>query len=81
MDLSEVSTRKLLAEINRRRYADLPIRINRLRLKMGMTLEEFGQQFNPPANKSNVKQWEKADNKPSPKRLAQLNELFERWSV
>lgn len=46
-----------------------------IRLQLGMTLEVFGSQFSPEANKSNVSRWEKDRAVPSPDRLKRISEL------
>ena len=50
-------------------------RIKMIRKKHGLTMEEFGKQFNPTADKSNVSRWEKNKAAPSNDRLKQIAEL------
>lgn len=45
-------------------------RINKIRLEMGMTLEEFGKLFS--ATKSNVSKWCRGDTLPNPERMKQI---------
>ncbi|KRM06980.1 hypothetical protein FC89_GL000289 [Liquorilactobacillus ghanensis DSM 18630] len=49
--------------------------IKRIRLSLGMTMEDFGKMFTPPAAKSIVSRWEKDESLPSPKRLRKIVEL------
>ena len=45
------------------------------RLKLGLTLEEFGKLFNPPASQSLVSRWERGVNLPNAKRMKRIKEL------
>ena len=46
-----------------------------IRLKLGETLEQFGERFNPPANRSLVSGWENNRYLPSPERLKVIAEI------
>lgn len=50
-------------------------RIKEIRLLKGMTLEQFGRNFNPIANKGLVSGWELGKFLPHPKRLKVIAEL------
>lgn len=54
---------------------NLGLKIKTIRNKLGLTLEEFGLLFDPPADKSNVSRWEKNKATPSSKRLKKIAEL------
>ncbi|WP_052951361.1 helix-turn-helix domain-containing protein [Levilactobacillus brevis] len=49
--------------------------IKSTRISMKMTQEEFGKQFTPPAAKSIVSRWEKAQSVPSTDRLLKISQL------
>lgn len=49
--------------------------IRNIRIRMGLTQEEFGSLFSPIADKSIVSRWEKDKSLPNPKRLKFLIEL------
>lgn len=50
-------------------------KIRQIRLRNGLTMEEFGEQFNPVASKGIVSNWENGYNNPHPKRLKRIAEL------
>jgi transcriptional regulator with XRE-family HTH domain len=50
-------------------------KIKNIRLSLGMTAEEFGKMFTPPAAKSIVSRWEKGKSLPNPKRTKKIAEL------
>lgn len=52
-------------------------RIKGLRTSKGMTLEQFGELFNPPASKSIVSRWEAGKSIPSNERLKVISDKFE----
>lgn len=52
-------------------------RIQDIRLSLGLTMEEFGRLFKPPASKGGVNNWEKSANRPNRKRLNQIAILGE----
>lgn len=76
VDLSKVSTNDLLKELRIRKNSELAVKIHNLRTYKGLTLTEFGELFDPPANKSNVHQWERGANIPNPQRLKRINEMW-----
>ncbi|MFZ8764817.1 helix-turn-helix domain-containing protein [Enterococcus diestrammenae] len=51
-------------------------RIRSIRTKKGLTLEEFGLIFDPPASKSIVSRWESGKSVPSPERIKTITEHF-----
>lgn len=51
-------------------------RIRSLRNKNGLTLEEFGQIFDPPASKSIVSRWESGKSIPSSNRIKEISDHF-----
>lgn len=51
-------------------------RIRSLRTSRGMTLEQFGELFDPPASKSIVSRWEAGKSIPSNERLKNLSDKF-----
>ncbi|EOH89445.1 hypothetical protein UAS_00559 [Enterococcus asini ATCC 700915] len=51
-------------------------RIRSLRTKNGLTLEEFGLIFDPPASKSIVSRWESGKSLPSPERIKTISDEF-----
>lgn len=51
----------------------LSINIKRIRLNLGLTMEEFAKLFN--TNKSSISGWESGKVTPAPKRLKQLADL------
>lgn len=57
------------------KYPGLGERIKKIRLSLGLNLEEFGLKFSPTANKSNVSRWEKDKAIPTPERLNKIAEL------
>lgn len=50
-------------------------RIKRIRKSLGLTMEDFGKSFNPPASKGLVGNWERGDNLPSKERLQKIAEM------
>lgn len=50
-------------------------RINLVRKNLGLTMEEFGELFSPPANKSNVSRWEKDKALPNNERLKEIAKI------
>lgn len=54
---------------------DVGRRIKILRTKKGLTMEEFGELFNPPASKSIVSRWEKGQSIPNNERLSRIADL------
>lgn len=50
-------------------------RIKGIRVSKGMTLEAFGKQFNPRADKSLVSKWERGKSLPNNKRIKRIAEL------
>ncbi|RRG11054.1 MAG: XRE family transcriptional regulator [Lactobacillus sp.] len=50
----------------------LSLNIKELRLKLGMTLEQFGQQLTPPVSKGLVYGWEHGKSSPNIRNLSQL---------
>ncbi|MBO0481533.1 helix-turn-helix domain-containing protein [Candidatus Enterococcus courvalinii] len=50
-------------------------RIQAIRISLGYTLEEFGENLTPPASKSNVSRWEKGKNIPNKARLLSIAKL------
>ncbi|MCH3325233.1 helix-turn-helix domain-containing protein, partial [Enterococcus faecium] len=50
-------------------------RIQEIRVSLGYTLEEFGENLTPPASKSNVSRWEKGKNIPNKARLLSIAKL------
>lgn len=54
---------------------DLGIRIKDIRRTLGLTMEEFGKKFNPPASKGVVSNWENGYNNPNNARLQKISEL------
>lgn len=51
-------------------------RIKSIRTKNGLTLEEFGLIFDPPASKSIVSRWESGKSLPSPERIKIISDEF-----
>ena len=51
------------------------LRIKQLRTAKGLTMEEFGKLFNPPANKSLVSKWENGKSLPNNERLKKITEI------
>lgn len=54
---------------------DLGQKIKELRMDKGLTLEEFGNRFDPPASKGTVHTWENNLYKPNAKRLKHIAKL------
>lgn len=54
---------------------ELGKRIKKIRLDLGETAEQFGNRFDPKANRSLVSAWENGRYKPAPERLKQIAEL------
>ena len=50
-------------------------KIRQIRLRNGLTMEEFGGKFNPVASKGVVSNWENGYNNPHPKRIKRIAEL------
>ena len=73
--LSKCTTDQLLSELDTRKNYHAAREIKSLRLSLGLTLEEFGNKLNPPANKSNVSRWEKAKCLPNRKRMLAIKKL------
>lgn len=53
----------------------LGIKIKNIRLSLGMSQSEFGDLFNPSADKSIVSRWEKGQSIPSAERIKNISEL------
>ncbi|MFT8820553.1 MAG: helix-turn-helix transcriptional regulator [Liquorilactobacillus nagelii] len=49
--------------------------IKSTRIKLKMSQETFGKEFNPPAAKSIVSRWERGDSIPNPERLLKISDL------
>ena len=49
--------------------------IKMIRLKLGLTMKEFGEKFDPPASDSIVSRWERDVSAPNPKRIKRIAEL------
>lgn len=54
---------------------NLGLRIRTIRKKLGLTMNEFGQKFSPPASKGVVSNWENGYNNPNNIRLQKIAEL------
>lgn len=54
---------------------DLGQKIKELRMNKGLTMEEFGNRFDPPASKGTVHTWENNLYKPNEKRLKHIAKL------
>lgn len=54
--------------------------IKKIRLSLGLTLEEFGEKIDG-ANKSIVSKWERGEQKPHPRRLKIINEMYRNSEV
>lgn len=54
---------------------DLGQKIKELRMDKGLTMEEFGNRFDPPASKGTVHTWENNLYKPNEKRLKHIAKL------
>ena len=50
-------------------------RIKQIRIAKGLTMEEFGKIFDPPANKSLVSKWENGKSLPNNDRLKKITEI------
>jgi transcriptional regulator with XRE-family HTH domain len=50
-------------------------RINLIRTKLGLTMKEFGEKFDPPASDSIVSRWERGISSPNEERLNRIAEL------
>lgn len=50
-------------------------RIKMIRLELGMSGKEFGQQFQPHASDSIVSRWERGVNLPNARRIKRISEL------
>ncbi|MGM0214922.1 hypothetical protein IGI42_002503 [Enterococcus sp. AZ109] len=50
-------------------------RIRSIRMEKGLTMEEFGEIFNPPASKGVICNWEKGRCHPNRERLRQFAEI------
>lgn len=50
-------------------------KIRQVRQDLGLSMEEFGKLFNPPASKGVVSNWENGYNKPNNERLKRLSEI------
>lgn len=50
-------------------------RIKAIRVNKGLTMEDFGKLFNPPANKSLVSKWESGKSLPNNERLKKISEI------
>lgn len=55
--------------------SELPKIIKTTRIKLRMSQEVFGKEFNPPAAKSIVSRWEKGDSVPNAERLLKISNL------
>lgn len=55
--------------------SNLGLRIRTIRKKLGLTMDEFGQKFVPPASKGVVSNWENGYNNPNNIRLQKIAEL------
>jgi len=51
-------------------------RIKSLRAKKGLTMEKFGELFQPPASKSIVSRWERGKTLPSSERIKKISEIY-----
>ncbi|MBO0456323.1 helix-turn-helix domain-containing protein [Enterococcus hulanensis] len=51
------------------------LRIKQIRISLGKTLKEFGMEFSPSADKSNISKWESGKSLPSPSRLKRIAEM------
>ena len=54
---------------------EIGLKIKEIRLSMGLTMEDFGQMFDPPASKGVVSNWENFYNYPTMGRLERIAEL------
>lgn len=57
---------------------DLGQKIKELRMDKGLTMEEFGNRFDPPASKGTVHTWENNLYKPNEKRLKHIAKLADK---
>ncbi len=73
--LKHFTTQELIEELEIRENYHLAREIRELRMGRGLTLEEFGKLFRPPANKGTVSGWEKGKCSPNRKRTKVLREL------
>ncbi|EOT47153.1 hypothetical protein OMY_01406 [Enterococcus sulfureus ATCC 49903] len=51
-------------------------RIKSLRTQKGLTMEKFGELFEPPASKSIVSRWERGKTLPSSDRIKKISEIY-----
>lgn len=54
---------------------EIGTRIKAIRINLGLTMEEFGNKFDPVANKSLVSKWESGKSLPNNERLKRISEL------
>lgn len=56
-------------------YSSLGDRIKTIRLSLGLNLQQFGDEFNPVADKSIVSRWERGRSTPNAERIKKIAEL------
>lgn len=52
-------------------------RIKALRTQKGLTMEKFGELFEPPASKSIVSRWERGKTLPSSERIKKISDIYD----